>query len=84
MMLYILICLCLALAGIAGMQFLYMVYLDRIDQERRKSINELERRNKFLAESLEEADLKIVEQNKVIQGSWEETEDIWADVIDER
>lgn len=84
MMLYILICLCLALAGIAGMQFLYMVYLDRIDQERRKSINELERRNKFLAESLEEADLKIVEQNKVIQGSWEETEEIWADVIDER
>ncbi len=36
MMLYILIGLSLSLTGVAGLQFFYMMYLERIDREQKK------------------------------------------------
>lgn len=90
MMQYVLICLCLSLTGVAGLQFFYMIYLERIDRERKKRVNELERRARHLAERLEDAELRISEQNKLLEsaydGSGGETgeEEIWADVIEER
>jgi hypothetical protein len=84
---YVLICLCLSLAGVAGLQFFYMIYLERIDRERKKRVNELERRAKYLAERLEDAELQICEQNKLLESVYDEfkgEEEVWADVIEER
>lgn len=91
MMWYVLICLSLSLAGVAGLQFFYMVYLERIDRERKKRINELERHTKYLLRRLEETELQISEQNKLLEEVYEEfeenepdEEEAWADVIEER
>lgn len=88
MMWYVLICLCLSLAGVAGLQFFYMVYLERIDRERKKRINELERHVKYLTHRLENAELEINEQNKLLEEVYDEfeneEEEIWEDVIEER
>ncbi len=82
MMIYVLICLSLALAGVAGLQFLYLIYLERIERERRKSIGELERRNKYLQFRLEDAELELKKQNKLLKDVRLEPEEVWADVID--
>ena len=90
MMWYVLICLCLSLAGVAGLQFFYMIYLERIDRERKKRIFELERHVKYLASRLEDAELQLTDQNKLLEEVYDEFEDeneeeeIWADVIEER
>ncbi len=87
---YVLICLSLSLAGVAGLQFFYMIYLERIDRERKKRINELERHTKYLAHRLADAELQISEQSQLLEEVYDELEDesgeeeAWADVIEER
>lgn len=86
-MLYALIGLSLALAGLAAMQFLYLIYLDRMGREYKKRINELENQTKYLSGQLHDAEQEIVEQNELLEAFYEnaeEEEDVWADVIDER
>ncbi len=46
MMIYVLIGLSLSLASVAGLQFFYMAYLERLDREHKKRIRELERQTK--------------------------------------
>ena len=90
MMWYVLICLCLSLAGVAGLQFFYMIYLERIDRERKKRIYELERHVKYLSGRLEDAELQLADQNNLLEEVYDEFEDeneeeeVWADVIEER
>lgn len=86
-MLYALIGLSLALAGLAAMQFLYLIYLDRMGREYKKRINELENQTKYLSGQLQDAEQEITEQNELLEAFYEnaeEEEDVWADVIDER
>ena len=64
---YVLIGLSLSLACVAGLQFFYMLYLERISGERKKRISELERHSKHLARRLSEAEQRIVEQNEVLE-----------------
>lgn len=86
MLLYILIGLCLSLAGVAGLQFMYMFYLDRLDGERKKRLHELEQRCKNLSMRLSAAENKIASQNELIE-TLEiyngHDEEVWADVLDE-
>ncbi|HSU25509.1 MAG TPA: hypothetical protein VLI65_05985 [Pyrinomonadaceae bacterium] len=86
MLLYILICVALTLAGVTGLQFTYMFYLERIDAERRKRVAELEKQCRLLTHRLAEAEQQISEQKRILEASYPELEDeeIWADVIDER
>jgi 16S rRNA C1402 (ribose-2'-O) methylase RsmI len=86
MLLYILICLSLSLAGVAGLQFTYLFYLDRLDKERKKRIHELELQCKSLSRRLHEAEARIDEQNDVLSSFYtdEEGEEAWADVIEDR
>jgi 16S rRNA C1402 (ribose-2'-O) methylase RsmI len=87
MMLYILICLSLSLSGVAGLQFFYMVYLERVDRERQKRIRELEHHCQHLAKRLRETEAQVTEQNEMLEAFYEDFEDeeeVWADVIDER
>lgn len=86
MLIYVLIGLCLALAGVAGLQMTYMFYLDRLDRERKKRLHELEQKCLRLAARLEDAERRIEEQEAVIDALYAETsgEETWADVIDDR
>lgn len=86
MLMYVLICLCLALTGVAGMQMMYMFYLDRIDREKRKRLQELEHQCKVLSTRLKEAQAQIEEQGELLKSFYEEYEDeeLWADVIEDR
>lgn len=83
-MLYVLICLSLSLAGIAGIQFLYMVYVERIDRDLKKRIYILEQRIERLVLRLQDADAEIAQQSKMLELVRDTTEEVWADVLDER
>lgn len=83
MLSYVLIGLSLALTGVAGMQLMYMFYLDRMDKERKKRIVELERKCRSLTRRLEDAERRIEEQDDLITSLYEEDEDPWADVLDD-
>ncbi len=87
MMWYILIGLSLSLACVAGLQFFYMLYLERISNERKKRIYELERYLEQIAKRLSEAEQQIADQNDILEKMFEENveeEEIWADVIEDR
>ena len=88
MLQYVLICLCLALAGVAGLQFMYMFYLERIDRERKRRILELERDCRYLRNDLLDAEARIANQDHIIAELSETIDDaeeeIWADVIEDR
>lgn len=86
MLIYILITLCLALAGVAGFQLTYMFYLDRLDKERKKRIHDLELKCKGLAARLSTAEERIEQQNRMLDALYNDMDDAehWADVIDDR
>lgn len=83
---YVLIGLALALTGVAGLQMMYLFYLDRIDKERKKRLLEMERRCRNLTRRLEEAERRISEQDGLIATLYDEEDDDgpWADVLDDR
>jgi hypothetical protein len=86
MLLYFLICLSLSLAGFAGLQLMYAFYLDRIDRERKKRIQVLERQCKQLRNLLTQAEATISEQGQIITELCPgyEDDEAWADVIGDR
>ena len=85
MLLYILIGLSLVLVGIAGLQFTYMFYLDRLHLERKKHIQGLERKCLQLNERLTRAENRIAEQDVLLEAAGiSRGEEVWADVIEDR
>jgi len=87
MMWYVLIGLSLSLAGVAGLQFFYLIYLERIDREQKKRIQELERHSKHLSKRLNQAEQQIAEQDEILENildEFEDGEEVWADVIEDR
>lgn len=85
MLVYFLIGLCLTLAGVAGLQLTYMFYLDRLERERKRRLQELERKCVRLTARLAEAEKRIVDQEAVINTLYSEAsqEEPWAEVLDE-
>ena len=83
---YILIVISLSLVGVAGLQFFYLMYLERIDRERKIRIQELEHHCKYLTARLKEVEFQLAEQAELIDAIYEESEDeeVWADVIEDR
>ena len=86
MLLYVLIGLCLSLAGIASLQLMYMFYLDRIDRERKKRVHELEIECRRLGSRLVQMESELRMKDAMLAITYPEFEDeeAWADVIDER
>lgn len=90
---YGLILLLFVLLGVAGLQFSYMFYLERLDRERKSHVRDLERRTRRLQQKLELAEEKITEQSAQIFSLLPEcagvfTEDpsddeAWAEIIEE-
>ena len=86
MWLYVLICFCLALVGVVGLQLIYMAYFDRMDKERRKYLRVVENRCRSLSAPLHQAEARVKEY-ETLHGNISAdtgTDEIWADVIDER
>ena len=86
MLYYVLIGLCFSLVGVAGLQLMYLFYLDRMDRERRKKIAELEKRCKELSRRLSAAQLRIDEQEDLIENLevlHNRSEEAWADVLED-
>ena len=83
---YVLIGLCLSLAGVAGLQLMYMFYLDRLDRQRKKHVHDLEVECRRLASLLAEAEHELKIKSELIAVAYPEFEDeeAWADLIEER
>jgi len=85
MLSYVLICLCLALTGVAGLQMMYLLYFESLDREKRKRLSQLEQECIRLRQDLAEAQQKIAEQAELLESSSAGSgEEAWADVIEER
>jgi Tfp pilus assembly protein PilN len=87
LMLYVLIGLSLSLLCVAGLQFFYLMYLERIDRERKIRIHQLENHSKYLTKRLKEVEQQLAEQAEMLDAFYEESEDeeeVWADVIEDR
>ncbi len=82
----ILIGISLVLVGVAGLQFSYMFYLDRLHRDRKHHVRHLERRNARLAAKLEAAEQQIAEQTALLEKVCPEyvsDEEAWAEIIEE-
>ncbi len=86
MLLYVLIGLCLSLAGVAGLQLMYMFYLDRLDRQRKKHVHELETECRRLVKLLAAAEHELKLKNDLLTVVYPEFDDeeAWADLIEER
>jgi hypothetical protein len=87
-MIYVLICLSLSLAGITGLQFFYLAYLDRLDKDQKKRIRELERHCNILTNQLDVAETTLAAQEEQVpktglQFEDEDDNEVWADVLEE-
>lgn len=82
---YALICISLILLGVAGLQFTYLFYVDRLYRERRKYLQDLEYRYARLTARLEYAERRITEQQDIIATLTGEefVEEDWEDIIEE-
>lgn len=84
MLMYLLIGLCLVLVGVAGLQFTYLFYVDRLNRERRKYLRELEHKCSDLAARLVQAEHRITEQDEMLETvNAKKGDEVWADVIEE-
>lgn len=81
MLMYALIGISLVLLGIAGLQFTYMFYIDRIYRERKKYLQELQQKCNNLSEKLEKAERRLAEQDAILSVLSEKDGEAWADVI---
>ena len=86
MLLYVLIGLCLSLAGVAGLQLMYMFYLDRLDKQRKKHLHDLQLECRRLTSRLVEVETELKMKNEILAVAYPEFEDeeAWADLIEER
>ena len=87
MLLVALIGLSFVLIGIVGLQFSYMFYLDRLHIQRKKHIHELERKCNQLNERLGRAEIRLAEQDRLLEAAYpglKKDDEVWADVIEDR
>jgi hypothetical protein len=83
MLMYVLIGLCLVLLGVAGLQFTYLAYVDRMNAERRKYLQALELKYSALSARLAEAEKRVEEQDQLIAELTPTDDEMWAEVIEE-
>lgn len=83
----VLIGLSLVLAGLAGLQFTYLFYVERVNKERKAHSRKLERKCASLQARLDAAEQRLVEQDELLESAYpgiRRVDETWADVIDER
>jgi 16S rRNA C1402 (ribose-2'-O) methylase RsmI len=81
---YVVICTALAMAGIAGLQFFYLAYLERVGNQLKRRIHELERQNATLYHRWQDAEHKLAEYHILeAEEIIEDEEEIWSEIIEE-
>ena len=86
MLMFVLIGISLALAGLAGLQFTYLFYADRLMRERRKHVKQVERRCAHLTAHLEAAEARIRQQDELLEAAYpgiRKGDEAWAEVIED-
>jgi uncharacterized membrane protein YccC len=76
-MIYLAFIFALALACIAGMEFVSLMALETRNRQLKRRVGELERENARISESLREANAWIEERQH------EEVEEVWPELIDD-
>jgi len=89
LLVYILIIVSLTLAGVTGMQFFYMILLERRDREQKQRIQDLEQRCLYLADRINIAERRSRKINPRPVTEPEDDsprieDDLWADLIEDR
>jgi hypothetical protein len=87
MLMFALIGLCLVLVGVAGLEFTYLFYVERMYRERQKHLAALQRKCAQLADELDNAESRIKAQSELIASMYpgfSAEEEAWADVIEDR
>jgi hypothetical protein len=87
MLLYVLIGLSLVLLGVAGLQFTYLFYVDRVLAERKHYLRSVEQKCLRLTNKLEAAERQIAHQNELLASLSPDLrveDEVWADLIDDR
>lgn len=86
MLVYILIGLSLSLAGIVGLQLAFGIYRDRLDNDRKQRLAELEKKCRILVRRLNRAERRISEMEAILPDQASDTngDDSWADIIEDR
>jgi len=87
MFMFVLIGLLFVLLGVAGLQFSYLFYIERLYRERQKHVKALEQKCLRLSEKLDAAESRIREQSELIASMSTEylvDDGAWADVIEDR
>lgn len=85
MLMYALIGLSLVLVGIAGLQFTYLFWADKLNRERRKHLHDLEERYSRTLARVDQLEQRVAEQDELLAAVYgEEKDEAWADVIEER
>ncbi len=81
---YILIGISFVLLGVAGLQFFYLAYVQRVLREYKTKIVQLEKRCKSLSNRVEEieARLAIIEDAFESNGDDDFDEEVWAEIIE--
>ena len=82
MLMYALIGLSLVLVGVAGLQFAYLFYIERVFRERQKYLHDLEVRHRDVKSRLADAERQIARQDEMLGRTYLNEE--WAEVIEER
>jgi hypothetical protein len=85
MLMYFLIALSLVLVGVVGLQFFYMFYIEKMYQQRRSYLKELERKYAIVSERLAAAERRMSEQEEMlatVYPDYNSEDELWADVID--
>jgi predicted nucleotidyltransferase len=75
-MVYLAFIFALALACFAGMEFVSLMALETRNRQLKRRVDELERENARISESLRSAEAKIEQQD-------EENEEAWPELIDD-
>lgn len=94
MAIYFLMGVTIILAGVAGLQFFYMGYLEKQTKDQKRRINELEKHTRHLSGRLSDAEDSILRHAEMIQtleyfdeeeefAAVPDEEEVWADVIEE-
>ena len=80
---YVVICVALAMAGVAGLQFFYLAYLERMSNQLKRRIHELERQNAVLYHRWQEAEQQISSYQALESEEIIEDEEVWSEIIED-
>lgn len=83
MMLYVVICIALAMAGVAGMQFFYLAYMERVCKQHQRRVKELERQNALLYHRWQDTERALAGYEDLAAEEIAEEEEVWSEIIED-